>query len=166
MYKVFIDNIPKTYQLDSEVELLKVFDDHKFIKAAGGLVRRNDQFLFIKRHGFWDIPKGKLDKGETIKECAVREIEEECGLIQPKIIDHLVDTWHTYETSKGKKVIKKSYWYLLDEGTNIVDLVPQEDEGITEVRFFNIEEFDIIREHTYGSITEVMDVLLRYLDQD
>lgn len=160
MYKVFIDNLPKTYQLESEEELMKEFNDHKFIEAAGGLVKRSDQYLFIKRHGLWDIPKGKLDKGETIEECAVREIEEECGLIAPVIVDHLVNTWHTYETGKGKKVIKKSYWYLLDEGSEIVPLIPQLDEGITEVQFFAIDEFETVSENTYGSITEVMNVLV------
>ena len=164
MYKVFIDNIPKTYQLESEEELLGVFTDHKFIEAAGGLVRRGNKFLFIKRHGLWDIPKGKLDKGESIEECAVREIEEECGLIKPVLIDHLVSTWHTYELDSGKKVIKKSYWYLLDEGENKVELVPQTNEGITEVKFFGVDEFDIVRANTFGSIHEVLDELMLHLN--
>lgn len=163
MYKVFIDNFPKTYQLESEKELREVFSDHKFIEAAGGLVRRGKQFLFIKRHGKWDIPKGKLDKGESIEGCAVREIEEECGFVGPVIIDHLVNTWHTYETGKEKKVLKKTYWYLLEEGEKRVELIPQEEEGITEVRFFAIEDFDEVRSNTYGAIIGVMDALIGYL---
>lgn len=164
MYKVFIDNVAKTYQLDSEEELLKTFDDHEFIEAAGGMVRRKNKFLFIIRHGKWDIPKGKLDEGESIEACAVRELEEECGLIQPKIIDHLVNTWHTYELADGKKVIKKTYWYLLDEGDEKVELIPQEKEGITAVKFFTVDEFDTVRENTYGSINAVLDTLMGILN--
>ncbi|MBD3639335.1 MAG: NUDIX domain-containing protein, partial [Crocinitomicaceae bacterium] len=154
---------PKIYQLDSEEDLLNTFHDHEFIEAAGGLVRRFNQFLFIKRHGKWDIPKGKLDSGESIEQCAVREIEEECGLVAPVIIDHLLNTWHTYETSKGKKVLKKTYWYLLDEGKTRAELVPQTEEGITDLRFFKVDEFDQIKENTYGSITEVIDTLVSCL---
>ncbi|MCB9223002.1 MAG: NUDIX domain-containing protein [Crocinitomicaceae bacterium] len=162
MYKVFIDNHPKIYQLDSEEQLKEKFADHKFIEAAGGIVRRSNHFLFIKRNGKWDIPKGKLDKGESVEAAAVREIEEECGLIAPKIFDHLINTWHTYE-HKGKMVLKKTYWYLLDEGPHQVELVPQEEEGITEVRFFTLEEFPIIKENTYLSIEEVINRLEEFL---
>jgi 8-oxo-dGTP pyrophosphatase MutT (NUDIX family) len=162
MYKVFIDNKPKTYQLDTEKELLETFSNHRFIEAAGGIVRRGNLFLFIKRNGKWDIPKGKLDAGESVEEAAVREIEEECGLVAPEIFDHLINTWHTYE-HKGKMVIKKTYWYLLDESEE-VELIPQEEEGITEVKFFKVDEFDVVRSNTYGSITEVIDQLISFLE--
>ena len=46
------------------------------IKAGGGVVNNNkNQILFIYRLKRWDLPKGKLDKGETIRECAEREVE-------------------------------------------------------------------------------------------
>ena len=93
----------------------------------------------------------------------MREIEEECGLIAPKLRDHLLNTWHTYE-HKGKMVIKKTYWFLLDEGEEVVELIPQAEESITEVRFFNLEEFDEIRANTYGSIIEVIDELTTHLN--
>ena len=45
------------------------------------MVRKADAYLFILRNVVWDIPKGKLEKGETPELAAVREIEEECGLV-------------------------------------------------------------------------------------
>lgn len=193
MYKVFIENKPITFQINSQKsipfdvneirdkieqflgsdeETLEIeigqqkdfetcFDDHKFIEAAGGMVRRKEAFLFIKRNGVWDIPKGKLDEGETPSEAAVREIEEECGLVSPRINEHLIDTWHTYEF-KGKKVLKKTYWYLLEE-TEEADLIPQEEEGITEVVYLNPGEFSKIRANTYLSIIDVMDTMKKKL---
>ena len=163
MYKVFIDNNPKIYQLDTEVELLEKFPDHQFIEAAGGIVRRENTFLFIKRHGKWDIPKGKLEPGESVEDAAVREIEEECGVVAPTIFDHIMDTWHTYE-HKGEMVLKKTYWFLLDETDPEEVLVPQEEEGITEVRFFKTSEFPEVLDNTYRSIEEVVERLCAFLN--
>jgi 8-oxo-dGTP pyrophosphatase MutT (NUDIX family) len=158
MYKVFIDNKPVIYKTNSEKELQKLFPDHRFIEAAGGIVERDKKFLFIKRNAFWDIPKGKLDKGETPEQGAVREIEEETGLKNPIIQKHLVNTWHTYG-QKGQLYLKKTYWYLLEDAHPETVVVPQEEEGITEVRFFEKKEFGVITEQTYLSIVEVIDAL-------
>lgn len=138
-------------------DLWKLFQSHfKVIVAAGGLVSKEDQFLFIKRHGKWDIPKGKLEKGENEEEGAIREIEEECNIHNPKIKSKICDTYHYYEF-KGKQVLKKSIWYFLSyDGDD--QLEPQTEEGITEVKWFSQNEFEEIRSNTYGSIIEVLDV--------
>lgn len=159
MYKVFIDNRPKEFDLDSEEALLKEFSDYKFIEAAGGIVEGPDGFLFIERHGLWDIPKGKLEKGEGPREGAVREVEEECGIVGPEIKEHLCDTWHTYEM-KGKQVLKKTYWYWMTGGDDKA-LVPQTEEGISQVRYFKSDELEEVRSRTYLSIIEVIDSLLQ-----
>lgn len=158
MYKVFIENEVKTYQLNSEKDLLNEFEDYKFIEAAGGIVENDNKYLFIKRHGLWDIPKGKLEKGENVETGAIREIEEECGLVAPIIIDHLVDTWHTYE-HKGKMVLKKTYWFHLESHEENEKLVPQLEESITEVKYFDPKDFNSILSNTYGSIKEVVQAL-------
>ncbi len=141
-----------------EKDFWKFFKKHKYIEAAGGLVQRDDSYLFIKRNDLWDIPKGKLDPGETPEIAAVREIEEECGLIAPIIKHHLIDTWHTYE-HKGKNVLKRTYWYWLDEGSEKTELVPQAEEGITAVAYFKMSELGPILSNTYLSIIEVVEAL-------
>ncbi|MFT5821984.1 MAG: 8-oxo-dGTP pyrophosphatase MutT (NUDIX family) [Crocinitomix sp.] len=190
MYKVFIENKPLIFQINSQVltdlnidqlwqdvasflcsdeaemvisihkeaDFLKFFKNHKYIEAAGGMVQRDDSFLFIKRNDVWDIPKGKLDPGETPEIAAVREIEEECGLLAPKIKDHLIDTWHTY-VHKGKNVLKRTYWYWLYEGDQKTELIPQAEEGITDVAYFKLAELEPIMANTYLSIIEVVDEL-------
>lgn len=190
MYKVFIENKPLIFQINSNIstafdpeknweklrlfldsdlpELIlemksegdfwRFFEGYKYIEAAGGLVERDGEYLFIKRNGFWDIPKGKLDKGETPEQAAVREIEEECGLIAPILKAHLTETWHTY-AHKGHSVLKKTYWYWLTEGDEKVPLVPQAEEGITEVNYFAPTNFGIILANTFASIREVVDAL-------
>jgi len=143
-----------------ESTFAKLFSGFDIIEAAGGIVRREDRFLFIKRNGFWDIPKGKLDEGETPEVGAVREIEEECGIAGPTIEKLITVTYHTYKL-KGKPKIKKTYWYALNyEGPK--ELVAQEEEGITKVKWFKRNEFDKIRAKTFNSI---LDVLLTFDDQ-
>jgi len=158
MYKVFTENKAKSFDCKSESELIALFKDYKFIEAAGGIVVHNGKYLFIKRLGVWDIPKGKLDKNESPEHAAVREIEEECGIRQPKLISKLVDTFHTYE-HKGKWVLKKTYWYLLESTEKKLNLVPQTEEDITEVKLFDKNQFLTIKSETYLSILEVIQAL-------
>jgi 8-oxo-dGTP pyrophosphatase MutT (NUDIX family) len=144
--------------LENEAHFWEIFKHHKFIVAAGGLVRRGTSYLFIKRNDVWDIPKGKLDAGESPEIAAVREIEEECGLIAPIITDHLMQTYHTYH-HKGKDVLKLTHWYLLDEGPQKSELKPQLEEGITEIKYLEPSEFQLIMANTYTSIQEVISAL-------
>lgn len=110
----------------------------KIIKAGGGLVyRKGDdglQVLLIKRNGMWDLPKGKLEKGETIEKCARREVSEETGIPLPGVIDFLVTTYHEYELN-NQKVGKKTDWFLMNAGDPDPSLKPEENEGITEIRW-------------------------------
>lgn len=150
------DDVKLIYHYDID-ELLYFFRRiFKFVKAAGGLVRNtNGEYLFIFRKGKWDIPKGKMDKSEVPIETALREVEEECAVNGLSIEKKLIDTYHTY-TYNGKRVLKKTYWYLMD--TNFEgELVPQLEEDITDVRWINVNEFDMIRENTFRGILEVLE---------
>ena len=144
------------YSEEIEKEFERLFFDFDKIEAAGGIVKRKNRFLFIKRDGFWDIPKGKLELNESIETCAIREIEEECGLINPEIIESICTTYHTYEY-KGKPTIKKTYWFsLIYEGDK--KLNPQEEEGITHVKWMKKHKIEKIRENTFASIIDVLDI--------
>ncbi|MBK0382487.1 NUDIX domain-containing protein [Pedobacter sp. SD-b] len=128
----------------------------RVIEAAGGLVHSDeDKYLFIKRNGRWDLPKGKLEPNEKKKDAAVREVEEECGLKIRKLGDKLLKTYHVYEI-KGKPVLKVSHWYAM-EAKSKQKLVPQLEEGITEVKWFKKEDWGIIRANTYANIMDVID---------
>ena len=83
------------------------------IIAAGGLVTNpQGQILWIFRRGFWDLPKGKLDEGETIQTCAVREVEEETGIKNIRLHELLKFTNHTYfDTHLNQEVVKRTYWF-------------------------------------------------------
>ena len=62
----------------------------------------------IFRRGKWDLPKGKLDKGEKIEDCAVREVEEETGLKNVKLnslLSYLPYLSRRNIFSKGKSLV-------------------------------------------------------------
>lgn len=103
----------------------------------------------------WDLPKGKLEAGESIEECAVREVAEECGIEEPTIIKPLTPTFHTYELN-GQRILKKTHWYLMNSSDNSA-LVPQTEEGISEVKWVSTDEAEKLAEHSFGSIQQVLN---------
>lgn len=112
----------------------------RIIEAAGGIVEnKNGEILFIKRLGKWDIPKGKIEKGESLKQAAVREIEEETGLENVDIQRFINTTYHIYKERSGEKILKTTHWFYMKYlGENIPK--PQIEEGITEVSWKNTTE--------------------------
>jgi 8-oxo-dGTP pyrophosphatase MutT (NUDIX family) len=125
------------------------------IKAAGGLVvNETGEVLFMFRRGKWDLPKGKLDPGETLETCALREVEEETGLSHLELIKFLLVTEHEYE-ERGLLILKKTHWYLINAMGN-QKLVPQTEEDISELRWFGSVDFKIVARNTYPGILEVL----------
>lgn len=131
------------------------FGTYKTVQAAGGVVINNiNQVLFIFRNGFWDLPKGKVEDDEAISIAAIREVEEECGISKPILISKLLVTYHTYDTY-GEKCIKPTHWYLMQyDGAE--ELLPQLEEGITNVQWVNQEDIASKMLNTYGSIIDVI----------
>ena len=127
-----------------------------FIKAGGGYVLNDHgDLLMIFRRGFWDLPKGKLDKGETIEECAIREVEEECGISGLSIISEAFSTFHLYN-EKGKTIVKESVWYKM-RSTDKSELVPQTEEDILEARWVATPVSSDLIDEAYLSIREVIN---------
>lgn len=128
----------------------------KLVKAGGGLVfNPQNNLLFIYRKGFWDLPKGKLDRGETIKNCAIREVKEECGLKQLQCKNLLTHTYHVY-SEKGKIILKETTWFLMHVNKK-QKLVPQTDEGIQKIDFFSKKQFTTkLSKKTYPLIKDLI----------
>ncbi|MFZ4400220.1 MAG: NUDIX hydrolase [Bacteroidales bacterium] len=144
------------YCPDSLTAVFSFFkSQYREIKAGGGLVSNtNEEYLFIYRLGKWDLPKGKLDNGETITACAKREIEEETGVDKLEIIKKLPDTYHIY-TEKNKEIIKHCYWFLMKTET-LNNLQPQTKENITKAVWLKKVELNKILENTYPSIDSLI----------
>jgi 8-oxo-dGTP pyrophosphatase MutT (NUDIX family) len=142
---------------DAKAFLKTVAKSVILIQAAGGLVKNeNKAYLFIYRNNKWDLPKGKVEKEESNKEAAVREVEEECGIKVSELGDKICKTYHVY-ISRGDVVLKKTHWYKMGcKGQE--KLKPQREEGITDARWFKKEHIGPIVANTFPSI---MDVLVK-----
>lgn len=125
------------------------------VQAAGGLVQNErGEVLFMFRRGKWDLPKGKLDRGETLESCALREVTEETGVGQLKLIKFLLITEHEYEEN-GLAILKETHWYLM-KTNGYQTLVPQVEEDISELRWIGPTDFKIVQRNTYPTIVDVL----------
>ena len=125
------------------------------IEAAGGLIKQNQNYLFIYRLQKWDLPKGKLDKGETPEQAAIRECEEECGISQLEIINQLPSTYHIYYY-KNKYALKTTYWYLMSS-KHTEKLVPQTSENIEKVEWLDEATIkNTVVKNTYPSVLDLI----------
>jgi 8-oxo-dGTP pyrophosphatase MutT (NUDIX family) len=125
------------------------------IEAAGGVVRnQRGEILFIHRLEKWDLPKGKIEPGEEPLEAALREVEEECGILDLKAGAHLADTYHTY-TVDGIPYLKRTYWYEMYSEQN--SFTAQKEEGITLVKWLGKKEVDWQKMQSYESIKDMLN---------
>ncbi|MEO7530127.1 MAG: NUDIX domain-containing protein [Sediminibacterium sp.] len=127
------------------------------IIAGGGLVL-NDRggLLMIFRRGKWDLPKGKLDEGETIEACAVREVMEETGLTVVELGELITIGYHDYfDTYLKEDVIKETHWYAMRaRGEQL--LIPQTAEDITEIKWVMDEELEICLQNSFPNVVDVI----------
>ncbi len=137
-------------------KLKKEFFKHfKLIKACGGLVKnKTGEVLLIFRRGKWDLPKGKLDDGETLQECASREVQEETGLREIEIMAEINTTYHTY-LQFGKHILKESHWYMMLAKGNEA-FKPQFEEDITEIRWVKKIDLKKYLDNTFPTIISVL----------
>lgn len=140
---------------DIESAFKKFMKLYKLIEAAGGLVKNNEnKVLFIFRREKWDLPKGKLEKNESPEDGAVREVEEECGINNLNIQNHIETTYHTYNL-KDKDILKRTYWYeMIYSGTE--NPKPQIEEEISEVKWISTNNLTEVMNNTFPSIIEVI----------
>jgi 8-oxo-dGTP pyrophosphatase MutT (NUDIX family) len=173
-----LDNYSVVDELINDIELSKIRSDYfiqnrendlewnrfrkRFVEipAAGGLVQNSDgKFLFIRRFGVWDLPKGKIEEFETPEQAAIREVEEECGIFGLNIIRQLDSTYHIYRSPyhdfPENLVLKETKWFLMHYSGNETP-VPEVEENIEAIRWFGFDELDEVHSETYSSLADFL----------
>lgn len=131
------------------------------IVAAGGIVENEEGKILLQyRRGKWDLPKGKLDEGETLEECAVREVEEETGLHDIQLGEPVGITHHQY-MEKGINIHKETHWYAM-KVSGSQQLIPQTEEDILELRWVAENELQPYLSNTFANIIEIIE---KYFDE-
>lgn len=141
------------HNLDKLWQHFKSYFD--YLEAAGGVVEnQKNEILFIYRLGKWDLPKGKVEKGETTEVAAVREVMEECGIEGLKLGELICNTYHIYFLKNMK--LKAIYWYRMTTDDPEIP-VPQNEEGIEIAVWKPVSEIPTLMNQTYENIKIVID---------
>ncbi len=162
-----IKNLVANFLLQDEVNNLLILtqdplipfnyfkSQQNLIRAAGGMVK-NDlaELLFIFRNEKWDLPKGRIEMREEVRQAAIREVKEETGLSDVYIKRKFGETYHIYNIKK-RSILKHTIWFEMTASQN-APLKPQTEEGITDVKWIDIAELDNILTNTYPSISDLM----------
>ena len=147
------DDINYIYLYGSDIQLLflNFSKNFKVIEAAGGVVHNSKgELLFMFRNGIWDLPKGKMEKNETIEEAAIREVEEECGIKNLQLERLLDKTYHIYNMSH-EYIFKITYWFLMRSDFK-GDFKPQIEEGITKVEWVSQQNLTNVLANSFANI--------------
>ncbi len=127
------------------------------VEAAGGLVKHTGgKYLFIERRGKWDLPKGHIEKGESPENCAIREVNEECGITGHTIVKPLEPSYHTYSW-EGISYLKKTNWFLMHYDGELIS-EPQINEGITKVNWLFPDEISKIKSLAWLSLSDLINI--------
>jgi 8-oxo-dGTP pyrophosphatase MutT (NUDIX family) len=133
------------------------FKNFTLIEAAGGIVQNDKrELLFIKRLGKWDLPKGKIEKGEKPEECALREVTEETGVKGLSLKKKIGETFHVYDQF-GKHFLKTSHWFYMTCSSG-QELIPQVEEHITEIKWVKTIDIREPIKNTYPSIKNILSI--------
>lgn len=127
------------------------------IIAGGGLVQNEKgELLMIYRRGKWDLPKGKLDEGETIEVCALREVMEETGLVDVEMGRLIEVSYHEYFDEYLKQdVLKETHWFAMTANSNEA-LIPQTEEDITEIKWVDDNKLEKCLADSYANVVAVI----------
>ena len=152
--KLQVNNSLKIVCPNPMVDMMTFFNEFDLVLAAGGLVEREKEFLWIYRNNKWDLPKGKKEINEDMETTAIREVQEECGLGKELSIEKfLISTFHTYFI-KDIPILKRTDWFLMNyKGSE--NLKPQLEEGITKVVWVSSDKSESLSMLSYSSIREV-----------
>ena len=149
---------------DIEKLLEKVLAPTITIEAGGGVVFNDaKEVLLIFRRGKWDLPKGKLDPGESITDCAIREVIEETGLKNLTLIGKIGSSSYCYK-EKGQLVLKQVQWFSMETSDHHA-LTPQAEEDITDLKWVPLQELESYLQNTYPTIKDILLLAQRSPDR-
>ena len=148
--------------------LLRFLKRHMcYVRAAGGIVFAPDgTMLLILRNGRWDLPKGKVEPGETLLDAALREVHEETGILPSPLNNYPFSPIKTYHLFRAPKIwfkgpnppphkwhLKQTSWFPMTvaiDGTPAG--TPQQEEGITAVEWVSPDEWHRRLSSSYGTL--------------
>lgn len=147
--------------------LLRIKNRMRWVRAAGGVVTdAAGNMLLIHRNQRWDLPKGKVETGETLLQAALREVSEECGfaLDEPRATatnsgpSLIAKTYHIFNLYGGWH-LKQTSWYNMRVDSIKPSGHPQQEEGITAVEWVSPDQWRRRLSESYGTMRTLLDFM-------
>lgn len=143
--------------VETEEAYEALLKDFAYIRAAGGVVcNDNGEILMIFRRGCWDLPKGKVEPGESDEAAALREVEEETGVKAEIIGTRRISIFHTYDTY-GTPMLKETVWFDM-RALPGQTLTPQSEEDIAQAIWVPAAEADRKMQDSYLSLQHLWEL--------
>ncbi|MBN3039194.1 MAG: NUDIX hydrolase [Candidatus Omnitrophica bacterium] len=129
--------------------------------SAGGIVFRNTdkafEVLLIKdAYGRWTWPKGHIDQGESSQEAALREVGEEVGLRNVRILKKVGRTNYFFRL-KGELIFKTVFFFLMEADKK--DAIQVETDEIEDAKWFKPEL--ALKKVEYKGAKEMLDKAIK-----
>ncbi len=106
--------------------------------SGGGVIVRNGKVVVLRKfRGDWVLPKGRLEKGETKEQAALREVKEEAGA-DASIVRYIGYVKYWYRNFNGEKVQKTVHYYYMKSDTQ--KLKPQKEEGFSDAVYMPFDK--------------------------
>lgn len=152
--------VRKVFLLDC-VDFHSIQSNFNCIHSAGGLVQnKHCQWLFIKRMNRWDLPKGRIEAGESSEQAAIREVGEECGIRGHVVVRPLLTSYHIFRSPYYPPpynwVWKETNWFEMNYAGDEAP-APQQEEDITQARWVDVDDLQKMYKSTYQNIKQLMD---------
>ena len=142
------------HEVGENAVALALKETFRMAPAAGGIIVKDGKIVTIVRKGIPYLPKGHIEKGETPEVAALREVEEETGIGNLKIVKELPSTWHCYFEHEAWS-LKRTFWYIMST-TETIQPKPQTEEGITEIKLIGNEDIEDFLKNTFRNISEIL----------
>lgn len=151
-------DIPRVSLIADDVEALwiRFCMGYHEVLAAGCIVENElGEILWMKRNGRWDLPKGKVERGERIEAAALREVTEETGISDLVLKEALGQTYHTYEMH-GNIELKTTFWFSALHTGGRTAGKPQHEEGISAIEWIAQPIPEEILGSTFASLRRLL----------
>jgi len=120
------------------------------VAAGGKIINSKNETLFIFRNNKWDLPKGKVEKNETVNQAAIREVIEETAISNVVITKPLKITYHIFKRNNQFK-LKTTHWFEMFSDYS-GKFIPQIDEGIYDVSWVGVNDLEKVKLNSFPNI--------------
>lgn len=119
------------------------------------------EYLLLQYHaGYWDLPKGKLEVGETPREAAFRELFEETGIVDIELYDDFQETLSYTFYDQDRNRVEKTVYFFIGKAQSSSVTISHEHQG-----YVWLDYDQAMYRLTYKNARDVLTKAAAFLDE-